>query len=249
MKKTKINIGAILLIVYAVMSYALYSCVQTLLSGYASSQLQYNTNYIIYQFNHVFNIGLTSSLLAVGVIIAFSALMIRGQRWGATVIGAVMSVLSGLTCGTIMIAAGEGFFQYFEWSMIIIPVLYILFVSLPGFLGWACYGVAGCFSHNAEIKEKKSLLAMILKIVSAPIVVLAGVNQILWMAIMLIPATSNYYAWSGNMYFNEVIWPYGWVALLSIAGLLILAAGIVLSVKCKPECLPEIEEEATLAAE
>ena len=243
MKKTKINFGAILLIVYAVMAYAL-SCV-ALDTMYAYSEpyggLQYNSYYAQYQTVSMLN-------TVFGVIIAFSAVLLCGKRWGSIGMGAAMATATGLGTIPFFIAAGSTLANRFEWSAIIIPAIHLLLIALLGFLGWVCYAASGLFSAKAEDGKKKSVAAIILKIVSAPLVALSGLNQLIFMTVIFITETKMS-SLTFEFVLESVIFPYGIIIILALASLLILAVGIILSVKCSPRNMPEIKAKEEVKIE
>ena len=86
---------------------------------------------------------------------------------------------------------------------------------------------------------------MIAKIAAAALVAFSGINQIF---VAIITAFVDYEL-SSAVIIKSLVLTGIIPAMLIIVSYVILAAGIVFSVKGKPECLPEIKEEATLAAE
>ena len=253
MKKTKINFGAILLIVYAVMSFVLSRVALDTISVYADPYggVSYNPYYAQYQtvsmLNTVFGVnGMSFTVMA--VIIAFSAVLLCGKRWGSIGMGAAMATATGLGTIPFFIAAGSRLSIRFEWSAIIIPAIHLLFIALLGFLGWVCYAASGLFSAKAEDGKKKSVAAIILKIVSAPLVALSGLNQLIFMTVTFITDT-NMSRLTFEFILKGVICPYGIIIILALASLLILAAGIILSVKCSPRNMPEIKAKEEVKIE
>jgi len=253
MKKTKINFGAILLIVYAVMSFVLSRVALDTISLYADSYggVSYNSYYAQYQtvsmLNTVFGVnGMSFTVMA--VIIAFSAVLLCGKRWGSIGMGAAMATATGLGTIPFFIASGSRLAIRFDWSAIIIPAIHLLFIALLGFLGWVCYAASGLFSAKAEDGKKKSVAAIILKIVSAPLVALSGLNQLIFMTVVFITET-NMSRLTFEFVLKGVICPYGIIIILALASLLILAVGIILSVKCSSRNMPEIKAKEEVKIE
>ena len=239
MKKTKINIGAILLIVYAVMAVVIQACAQNSASYYFSYGGPYSLYSTVASINTIFN----NTTLYFTILITFCTVLLFEKRWANIVIGAAMTAFAALGSTTFMVQAGTSIgMGGFEWSKIILPAVYFIFVTLLDASGWVCYMLAGIFS--AKTTEKKSVAAMVLKIVSAPLVVISGINKMIFLTIVLLtsinPNLSNFFI----LLWESVILPYGIVVVLSFVSLLVLAAGIVLSVRCQPENMPEIKANA-----
>lgn len=275
MKKTKINVGAILIIIFVVISIMLSGDYLSLLlgsemeaggGGYAGAYRNYiedNAEEVhLGDFNSyddyydVLNQKYTGLYLALdnmtnsnvllivfGTVAALAVAMLFGKRWGAIGIGASMATMLVMTLLSKFVFAISTIGD--ESNTIATALIYILFVSIPGILGWLTYAAAGVFSSFAENSQKKSIIAMILKIAAAPLVAIGGINQILCAFISLFV---QYDIRLGGV-IKSIILAYGIPAVLVVASYIILAAGMVLSVKCKPENLPEIKAEVVPAAE
>ena len=274
MKKTKINVGAILIIIFVVISIMLSGDYFSLVlssetdtgGGYAGAYQNYIednaeevypgdfSNYDDYydvlnqKYTGLYlaldNMTNSNALLIVfGTVAALAVAMLFGKRWGAIGIGASMATMLVMTLLSKFVFAISTIGD--ESNTIATALIYILFVSIPGILGWLTYAAAGVFSSFAENSQKKSLIAMILKIAAATLVAVGGMNQILCAFISLFV---QYQIRLGGV-IKSIILAYGIPAVLVVASYIILAAGMVLSVKCKPENLPEIKAEAVPAAE
>ena len=130
-------------------------------------------------------------------------------------------------------------------NTVLTAFIYACFVAIPGILGWLAYASAGVFSTFAEKNGKLFIIVLIAKIAAAALVAFSGINQIF---VAIITAFVDYEL-SSAIIIKSLVLTGIIPAMLIIVSYVILAAGIVFSVKGKPECLPEIKEEATLAAE
>ena len=230
MKKTKINLGAILLIVYALFAYLLSYAVTTALSSSFNHSYQHayrSIHMYIAEFNSIF---LSPAFLVTLIIIAFSIVLLAGKKWGVIAMGGAMATVSLLNALPVITLAGTNIINRFEWNIIIFILAFIIFVVVPAILGWLFYGVSGVFATLAQDNKKIAIIPIILKIVSAVLVALSGLNQIIFIALISIVAYGANYATVS--FFNELIVPYGFVTVLALVAILILAAGIILSVKC-----------------
>ena len=229
MKKTKINFGAILLIIYAVIA--------TVLSNISSYISVYNTDMYLslVNLNNIIGVGSVASTVMFVAVIAFSIVLLCGKRWGSLAMGAAMTTLSLVNVIPMMSIIGEIIFNDFTLLAIAIPVLFVNFITVPAALSWFMYALAGLFATIANNKGKRSITAMILKVLSAPGVVIAGLNQILFPILMLAIADTAI-TLSDVVY---IILVFGLVVFVSQVSLLILAAGMILSVRCKPDCKAE----------
>ena len=275
MKKTKLNIGAILLIVFVVINVMLSADIMSL-SGYGKGYVgTYNNyaekgaedikpeNYNSYddyykamdEYEEQYYIGqhlvydsyMSTGIIVIvyGAILVFAITMLCGKRWGAIGIGASMATMLALSLCSKFVYAISTIGGEDNKNTVLTAFIYACFVAIPGILGWLAYASAGVFSTFAEKNGKLFIIVLIAKIAAAVLVAFSGINQIF---VAIISAFVDYEL-SSAIIIKSLVLSGIIPAMLIIVSYVILAAGIVFSVKGKPECLPEIKEEAALAAE
>ena len=234
MKKTRINFGAILLIAYAVMNYAFMSM---LASDYLSPFLTLNNDVL-----DTLRSAVSSCKLVTFVIIGFSIPLLFGKKWGAIGIGASMAGISlinfvkPITNLGSLIVSGEKF----SWEQFLSSVSLLIFVFVPLVVGWLAFGAAGFFSENKQ--GGRSILALICKIVSAILIVFSSSSQ----SIQLFNKMAK-----GRTFaevFTKLIIPDGILFVTYAIMILILAVGMILSVKCLEKAKVEKKVEAVTEA-
>ena len=248
MKKTKINVGAILLIVYATLALLLANLVPEIVEfALGSSYGAYGS------FGTLIGAGQVVMWATFIVTVAFGIVMLCGKRWGSVALGASMAttsvvaavpmlVLSGIINCAVMFSLMYG---YTGSDMVVTAIviwillgIFLLFITLPAFAGWGLYTMAGAFSNAANNKDKKSVTALVLKIVASALLVIAGYNQLTY----LINICFIVFLAAGISTVIEfvviLIFIFGVFIVLALVSLPILAAGIVLSIKYKPDDAP-----------
>ena len=226
MKKTKINFGAILLIVYAVIAMVLSNISQYM--GVYDTDMYLS----LVNLNTFIGVGSVASNIMFVVMIAFGIALMCGKRWGALAMGASMATLSLVNIVPLMSIIGEIVFNDANLFAMAIPVLFFNLVTVNAALGWFVYALSGLFANIANNKGKISIVAIVLKILSVPGVVIAGSNQILFPVVMLAVAGA-FKVFSDFLYIVVV---FGLAVLAAQISLFILALGMILSVRCKPDC-------------
>ena len=261
MKKTKINVGAILLIVYATLALLLANVVPEI------AEL-FGFNYYNGAFGSIYYwpFGSIGAIIGAGqvvmwatfiVTVAFGIVMLCGKRWGSVALGASMATTSVVAAVPMLVLFGTItcyamillMYGYTGSDMVVAAIviwmllcIFLLFITLPAFIGWGLYAMAGAFSNAANNKGKKSVTALVLKIVAAALLVIAGYNQLTY----LINICFIVFLVAGMIieFAVVLICIFGVIIVLALVSLPILAAGIVLSIKYKPDDAPcRIEEE------
>lgn len=232
MKKTRINFGAILLMIYAVMNYAFMS---TFASDDIFPFLMLNNDVLDTLRSAVSLCGLVTF-----VIIGFSIPLLFGKKWGAIGIGASMAGISlinfikPITNLGSLIVSGEKF----SWEQFLSSVSLLIFVFVPLVVGWFAFGAAGFFSENKQ--GGRSILALMCKIVSAILIVFSSSSQ----SIQIFNNIAEHLTFAEV--FTKLIIPYGiWFVTYAII-ILILAVGMILSVKCLEKAKVEKNAEAII---
>lgn len=251
MKKTKINVGAILLIVYATLALLLANLVPEIVEfALGSSYGAYGS------FGTLIGAGQVIMWATFIVTVAFGIVMLCGKRWGSVALGASMATTSVVAAVPMLVLSGiincyaMLFIMYgytgsdMVGAAIVIWMLlciFLLFITLPAFVGWGLYAMAGAFSNAANNKDKKSVTALVLKIVAAALLVIAGYNQLTY----LINICFIVFLAAGMIidFVVVLIFVFGVFIVLALVSLPILAAGIVLSIKYKPDDAPCLIDE------
>ncbi len=233
MKKTRINFGAILLIAYAVMNYAF-------MSMFASDDLLAYLMLLKYGVLESLRSAASLSGLVTFVIIGFSIPLLFGKKWGAIGIGASMAGISlinfvkPITKLGSLVVSGDNF----SWEQFLSSVSLFIFVFVPLVLGWLAFGAAGFFSENKQ--GGRSILALICKIISAILIVFSSSSQ----SIQVFNKIAEHLTFAEV--FKELIIPYGIVFVTYAIIILILAVGMILSVKCLEKAKVEKNAEAII---
>ena len=253
MKKTKINVGAILLIVYATLALLLANIVPEIVEvALGSSYRAYGS------FGTLIGAGQVVMWATFIVTVAFGIVMLCGKRWGSVALGASMATTSIVAAvpmlvlsGTVTCAAMLSLMYGYTGSDMVVTAIviwillgiFLLFITLPAFVGWGLYAMAGAFSNAANNKDKKSVAALVLKIVAAALLVIAGYDQLTY----LINICFIVFLAAGISTLIEfvviLIFIFGVFIVLALVSLPILAAGIVLSIKYKPDDAPCLIDE------
>ena len=254
MKKTKINVGAILLIVYATLALLLANIVPEIVEVALGSYYgQYGS------FGTLIGAGQVVMWATFIVTVAFGIVMLCGKRWGSVALGASMATTSVVAAVPMLVRSGTVtcavmftlMYGYTGSDMVVTAIviwmllsIFLLFITLPAFVGWGLYAMAGAFSNAANNKDKKSVTALVLKIVSAVLLVIAGYNQLTYLINICFIVFLAVGIGTVIAFVVILIFVFGVFIVLALVSLPILAAGIVLSIKYKPDDAPcRIEEE------
>ena len=254
MKKTKINVGAILLIVYATLALLLANIVPEIVEVALGSYYgQYGS------FGTLIGAGQVVMWATFIVTVAFGIVMLCGKRWGSVALGASMATTSVVAAVPMLVRSGTVtcavmftlMYGYTGSDMVVTAIviwmllsIFLLFITLPAFVGWGLYAMAGAFSNAANNKDKKSVTALVLKIVSAVLLVIAGYNQLTYLINICFIVFLAVGIGTVIAFVVILIFVFGVFIVLALVSLPILAAGLVLSIKYKPDDAPcRIEEE------
>ena len=244
-RKNKINVGAILLMIYGALSFiAVY-----LSSRIASYQTTYDYNLDYYLYGYIYHnffdeihniLGITqiNALVIMALITVCAILLCFGKRWGAIVLGGSMAVVSAFSAMPLAISTAATIFNALETSelwIIFALFLYVSFVTVGAVLGWLLYFIAGLLSVRADNKGRISILSIVAKVLSAWFVVLSSINQMIFVFIMFIWNSAAAGGLTFRYFFRQVFLSYGIAAVIAVASLVFLAVGILLSAKSLPD--------------
>ena len=129
-------------------------------------------------------------------------------------------------------------------------------IFLTSFIGWLFYSFSAMLSCRADRVGKTSAFGIVLKIFAAPLVALGGLSQITLPAIIFaalavfgifgeaLPALGTIIS-----ILFVVLLVLGGIILISLVSIPMLAIGMIISVKCKPDKQSEIDEQAEASEE
>ena len=255
MKKTKVNVGAILLMAYAVIAYMLPQLIFNVFGNLLGNVGYYNIYMLATLINSVIGVSTASAFCTFVIIIACSIALLCGKRWGATAMGASMSVLSIVNILPLTMIIKEIFV---EWIInmvagyrgglgleilkiviiLLICIIIVSFVTIPAFISWILYSIAGSFANRADKKEKVSVFGIILKVLAAFGAVIPGFTQITLpiIAFIIIAFLGGMGTIGDGLLIILIgLFVLGFMLLLANLSLVLLFAGMILSVKCFPD--------------
>lgn len=189
------------------------------------------------EYGQIFGFSTITCIVSMAIIGAFSIVLLADKKWGAVALGGVMSVWT--TIGTVTALMEDFVAQNYrvELESVLILLALFLFVSVPCFVGWILYMSAGILSIASDRKDQRyifslifKILAMITKSVAAILVFSAGIGFLLFTLVfgLITGSGINFAALLGNFVF-----PYGGVMIALAFAFVVLAIGMILSVRCR----------------